>query len=299
MNCTQKTKRFHEKKRPSHYASLCIMMAIIITASFAFSRTGECGLREQRCSGPVAKKGYKFTVMAEGLPRVDNITKAGNGVIYVTLERSRGRGKVVRLTPDGKMAVILSRLNEPDGIRAANGKLYIVEESKKGRVLEYDIKKKTLRVIKKIGYIEGLIVTRKNELLLTKDRKKGKLIRLSLDGKVKVLKKGLKRPEGIVLGKNGEVFIAETSTGRILSYRGGKIKTVLTGLNNPDQLAMTSDGALLITEDDNPGRFLLYDKGRLHTIATCLSSPQGILPVEDGILVSEQGWGRILKFSRR
>ncbi len=299
MNSTERETTSSGKRRRPQGMALYIITAVIICGSFLLPLTAECGVRKAECSGPVAEKGYEFEVMATGLPSVDNLTRTPDGSIYATLERRGGRGEVVRLWPDGKSEVILTGLKRPDGIRAGNGKLFIVEEVKKGRALEYDIKDKTLRVIKRIGHLEGLAVISTNEIFVTKDRKKGKLIGLSLDGKGAVLASGLKRPEGIALGKKGELFIAETSTGRILEFRGGKIKTFLTGLNNPDQLAVTTDGALLITEDANPGRLLSYDKGRLRTIARCLSSPQGILPLEDGILVSEQGRGRVLKFTGR
>jgi len=299
MNLAKKEAEFYGNKGTGRSVALYIFIAFIICGLFVFPQRAESGPYSGECPRPVAEKGYTFTVMAEGLPRVDNLTRAGNGSIYATLELKKGQGKVVRISPDGHGEVILRGLNKPDGIRAAYGKLFIVEESKKGRVLEYDIKKKSLRTLKKIGYLEGLIIISKDELLLTRDRKKGKLLKLSLYGWVRVLAKRLKRPEGIVLGKKGEVFIAETSTGRILKYSGGKITTVVGGLNEPDQLAMSADGALLITEDQAPGRLLSYAKGRLSTIARCLSSPQGILPVEGGILVSEQGRGRVLKFTRR
>jgi len=290
---------FYGNRGPGPRLALYIFIAVFACGLFVFYRSAESGPQNGKCSGPIAENGYAVTVMAEGLPRVDNLTRAGNGYIYATLELKKGHGKVVRIGPGGHGTVILRGLSKPDGIRAAYGKLFIVEESKKGRVLEYDIKKKTLRVVKKIGYLEGLIIISKDEVLLTKDRKKGKLLHLSHDGGLTVLAKNLKRPEGIILGKKGEIFIAETSTGRILKYSKGKITTVVTGLNEPDQLAMSADGALLITEDRAPGRLLSYANKRLRTIAGCLSSPQGILPVEDGILVSEQDRGRVLKFTPR
>jgi len=276
-----------------------LMPTLIIMALFLFPRPGHCANPDNRCAAPIVGKGFTFSVFAKNLPSVDNLAEADNGSIYATLEQKKGRGKVVRIAPNGASVVIVQGLSRPDGIRRGFGKLYIVEETKKGRVLEYDIKKKTLRVIARIGYLEGLAIISKHELVVSRDRKKGKLIRVTSDGNVTVIKKKLRRPEGIVAGKNGKIYIAETATGKVLEYGGGKIKTIIKHLDNPDQLAMTSDGTLLITEDADPGRLLSYHKGKLKTIARCLSSPQGILPLEEGIFVSEQGKGRVLKFTGR
>jgi len=297
MNFSEKTAMIRAKCRPSQGRGPYILMALIISGSFLLPLTARAKGKRAGCSEPVARAGYEYTVAAVDLPSVDNLSRTRDGSIYATLERKGGRGEVVRLMPDGKSKIILTGLKRPDGIRADRGKLFIVEETKKGRVLEYDIKKKTLRVMKKIGHLEGLAVVSREELLLTEDRKKGTLLRLSPDGTVTVLLRGLIRPEGIVLGKNGEVFIAETATGKVLKFSGGKTETILRGLNNPDQLAISADGALLITEDANPGRFLSYKNSKLKTIADCLASPQGILPLPDGILVSEQRRNRVLKFT--
>ncbi len=273
---------------------------VILCGFFLFFIIQGCASSPETCGEPVAEQGYEYDVFASGLPSVDNITKTDDGMLYVTLERSRGRGQVVHLLPDGRLGeVILKGLQRPDGLRAGDGKLFIVEESKNGRLLEYDIKSKELRTLARIGHLEGLIIRSKSELIVTKDRKNGKLLSVNLEGKKHVLARGLKRPEGIVMGGDGEIYIAETSTGKILVYKNGEIKTLLSGLNKPDQLALTGDGAILITEDADPGRFLSFKNSKLTTLARCLDSPQGILPLNGAILVSEQGRGRVLRFRRR
>ncbi len=300
--CAKKAKKNKRSKAGARGPSIYILAAFIVLlfGGYLIITHGGEGLVKPTCrEGAVAEKGYAFTVLAEGLPSIDNLAMTEDGGLYATLEERGGQGKVVRILPDGKHEVILRGLNRPDGLRAAGGKLYIVEEVKKGRVIEYDLKKKSWRVIARIGHAEGLAVLPGGGLLVTRDRKKGRLFRLEPDGKKTVLQNKLKRPEGIVLGKKGEVFIAETATGRVLEFKDGTTKTILSNINNPDQLAITPDGALLITEDANPGRLLSYKNGRLSTIARCLSSPQGILPEGDSILVSEQGRGQVLKFTRR
>ena len=89
--------------------------------------------------------------------------------------------------------------------------------------------------------------------------------------------------------------IAETRTGRILSYHDGKIAVLLEGLSKPDQLAIGRDGSLWIAEDNNPGRVLCYRNGVLETIASNLASPQGLAFDDKGRLyVAEQHRHRIL-----
>ncbi len=263
----------------------------------SFSPSGNAA--EDNCAHVLTSKGYEYSVFAEGLPSVDNLTMTSDGKLYATLERGHGHGEVVRILSDGSYEVIIDGLRRPDGIRAGDGKLFIVEESKRGRVIEYDLGSKQVRVVARLPYVEGLNVISKDEVLLTEDRKKGKLISLTSEGKSHVLMRGLKRPEGIVVDSEGTVFIAETATGKVLKYSGGRLETVLDGLNKPDQLAIDGTGALLISEDSRTGRLFAYKDGKLRIIASCLRSPQGILPVRDGILLSEQSRGRVLKFRKK
>ncbi len=301
---TPRTDRPWHGKRPTLFMAAAIAFALAGGPALPANAKGHHHHHQHegsKCKGPVAGKGYSYSVLASGLPSVDNLTRTADGTLYATLERRKGRGEVVKILEDGKSEVVIRGLRRPDGLRAYHGRLFIAEESKNGPLIEYDIKTRALRVITRLGYLEGLVVLPGDEFLVTRDRKKGSLIQVSESGETTVLIRGLRRPEGIAQGKNGEVFIAETSTGKVLLFRDNRLTTLVSGLEKPDQLAVTSDGRLLITEDADPGRLLSYRDGRLSVVASCLASPQGILPLggNNGILVSEQGRDRVLKFTAR
>jgi glucose/arabinose dehydrogenase len=295
------TDRAWHAKRPLLFLAVAIAFALAGGLTLPATAKGHHHHEDSKCHGPVAGRGYSYSVVASDLPSVDNLARTADGTLYATLERKKGRGEVMKILGNGKSEVVLRGLRRPDGLRADHGRLFIAEESKDGPLIEYDIKTKTLHVITHLGYLEGLTVLPGDEFLVTRDRKKGSLIRVSESGETAVLIRGLRRPEGIAQGKKGEVFIAETATGKVLLFRDGKLTTLVSGLEKPDQLAGTSDGTRLITEDADPGRLLSYKDGRLSVVASCLASPQGILPLEgnDGVLVSEQGRDRVLKFTVR
>ncbi len=287
--------------RPLTFLGAAIALALAVGLSLPAAAKGGRHHRHEdsKCSGPAAGRGYSYSVAAAGLPSVDNLAVTADGTLYATLELKGGRGEVVRILPGGKHETVLRGLRRPDGLRADHGRLFIAEESRKGPLVEYDIKTGAAHVIARPGYIEGLAVMPGDEFLVTRDRKKGSLIEISENGETTVLIRGLRRPEGITRGKNGGLFIAETGTGKVLLFKDGRLRTVLRGLDKPDQLAAAPDGTLFITEDDDPGRLLAYKNGKLRVVARCLASPQGILVLDKGILVSEQGRDRVLKFTAR
>jgi len=272
-----------------------ILAVVLVWVPVAGRASDEAG-----CAGPRPAAGYVARgVAGSGLPRVDNLAVGPGGALYATLELGRGRGRVVRVRPGRAPETLMAGLNRPDGLVISGSLLYVVEESKKGRLMEYDLESGSARTLARLRHPEGLAVLASGSLVVSEDRRKGRLVEVGLDGTVRVLLDGLLRPEGIVVDARGGIFIAETATGRVLEYRDGRTRVVVGGLNEPDQLAIRAGGGLLITEDASPGRLLSYRRGRLETIAGCLDEPQGVVPVAGGILVSEQGRGRILLIAPR
>ena len=95
--------------------------------------------------------------------------------------------------------------------------------------------------------------------------------------------------------RDGTLVIAETATGRVISWRDGNMTVLAEDLDEPDQVRIGPDGAVWITEDAEPGRLLRFRNGSLETILSGLMAPQGIAFTAQGeILVAEQRRGRIL-----
>jgi sugar lactone lactonase YvrE len=259
-----------------------------------------CALSESRWHNGTIKvaDGYEWEVFATGLKDVDNLARTSDGLLFATLEMDSPDGELVMINDNGKATSILKSLNRPDGLRANGSKLYILEESKKGRVIEYDTKTFKERTIARFHNLEGIAIVSDEEMLLAEDRKDGRLLKLSLTGEVEVLVEKLNKPEGIAVGDDGTVYIAETKTGRILTFKHGRLEILVEGINSPDQLAIDHDGALWISEDADPGRLLRYHKGRLETIVSGLQAPQGILIDGRDILFSEQKAARIIRLTK-
>ena len=242
----------------------------------------------------VPAPGWQYRIYAEDLPRIDNIAFDRYGNLYGTLERSRGRGKLMRIgTPSHK--VILDGLNRPDGLVVVGDKLYVAEESMGGRIIELDLKTSQYRTLAQLDMAEGIEPLPGGGLVLSQDMGKGSLVHLGLDGKLTPLYPGLVRPEGLAVDRHGGIYIAETGTGRVLRLFKSRLSVMVANINKPDQLLLQSDGSLWISEDAKDGRLLRLNEGKLEVIMEHLKSPQGMVFTSDGtLLLAEQGRDRIL-----
>lgn len=140
------------------------------------------------------------------------------------------------------------------------------------------------------------------DLVISEDSINGRLLRVPRGGPnpVQIIIGGLSRPEGLVAQPNGAIVFAETATGRVLSYKDGKIHVLVQDLDKPDQVERAPDGALWITEDARSARLLRLKDGKLDTILSGLLFPQGMAFGADGtIWLAEQGRQRILAVHRK
>jgi len=239
-------------------------------------------------------EGLRWRVFQSGLQQVDNLALSPTGRLFATLERSNGAGQLVSIQ-NGQVQTLLDNLNRPDGLALAGNKLYVTEEVRQGRVLQYDIAtRKSVRLIF-LDNPEGIVVLPDGSLLVTEDLRQGRLLRLSPGRQLTVVADNLSRPEGLRRGADGTVYIAETARGRVLAYRNGKFTTVVDNLNEPDQLAIDKNGDLWIAEDADPGRILRVRNGMTDVMVRGLASPQGmVFDLRGRLYVAEQGRNRIL-----
>ena len=244
----------------------------------------------------VARPGWKFRVEAKNLSKIDNLAMADDGSVYATQEIPLRAGKVIRLDR-GKITTVVSGLSRPDGLLLRGNRLFIVEETSNGRVLEYDLSAKQLRTLAVLNHPEGIDMFPNGDLAISEDTMRGRLLRVRRDGQpsVEVIRGELKRPEGLIVGPDGAIVFAETATGRVLSWRNGEINVVVNDVTYPDQVERAPDGALWITEDVDNGRLLRFQDGTLETVLSGLRSPQGMTFGADGaVWLAERGRQRIL-----
>lgn len=250
-----------------------------------------------RAEGVKSTEGLRWHVFQTGLPRVDNLALSRTGELFATLELGGSEGQLVSIYK-GKISTLLEQLNRPDGLALSGNKLYITEEIRRGRVLLYDLRTRRTVTLAYLVNPEGIVVLPDGSLLITEDIRKGRLMRLSPTRKLTEVVGGLSRPEGIRRGTDGTVYIAETGSGRVLSYQYKKFRTIADNLNEPDQLAIDKNGDIWIAEDADPGRILRVRNGKIKVMIRGLASPQGMVFDRRGRLyVAEQGKNRILLFT--
>ena len=272
----------------SSFVLICVLAAVAIMVPAVYAETP---------SEPViAEPGWQFRVEAQNLSKIDNLVMADDGSVYATQEIPLWLGKVIRLDR-GEIITVVSGLSRPDGLLLRGNRLFIVEETANGRVLEYDLSAKKLRTLAVLNHLEGIDMFPDGDLVVSEDTMAGRLWRVRRDGQpsVEVILDELRRPEGLVIGPDGAIVFAETATSRVLSYLNGEVNVVVDGLVDPDQVEWAPDGALWITEDTDDGRLLRLKDGKIETVLSGLRSPQGIAFGGHGVVwLAERGRQRIL-----
>ena len=277
------------RKRGVSVRFLCGLAAAVIAVSAA-------GSESVTPAEVVAEAGWKYRVVTQNLPGIDNLVMAPDGSLYATQELPNGAGKVIRLRR-GEVTIVASGFSRPDGLLLRGKFLFITEEIPEGRVLEFDLASKKQRVLATLHNPEGIDTLPDGDLVVSEDSINGRLLRVRRDGAkpVEVMLGGLNRPEGLVARPDGAVIFAETATGRVLSYKSGEVNVVVDDLDEPDQVEIAPDGSLWITEDTRDGRLLRLKDGALETVLSGLRSPQGMAFGSDGsVWLAERGRQRLL-----
>ncbi len=111
---------------------------------------------------------------------------------------------------------------------------------------------------------------------------------------------GFDTPGDAVEAPNGNVFVADTGSGRVLRITGPEPadrEVVATDLAAPTGLALAADGTLFVTET-GAGRVLSIRSGREPLmVAEGLRQPEGIaLGLNGGLVVMEVGAKRLIRF---
>jgi len=277
------------RKRGVSVRFLCGLAAAVIAISAA-------GSESVTPAEVVAEAGWKYRVVTQNLPGIDNLVMAPDGSLYATQELPNGAGKVIKLRR-GEVTIVASGFSRPDGLLLRGKFLFITEEIPEGRVLEFDLASKKQRVLATLHNPEGIDTLPDGDLVVSEDSFNGRLLRVRRDGAkaAEVILGGLNRPEGLVARPDGAVIFAETATGRVLSYKSGEVNVVVDDLDEPDQVEIAPDGSLWITEDTRDGRLLRLKDGALETVLSGLRSPQGMAFGSDGsVWLAERGRQRLL-----
>ena len=103
-------------------------------------------------------------------------------------------------------------------------------------------------------------------------------------GDTTIVAEGLEELNGITRGLNGQIYVAEGGTGRLLQIDlNGKVSTMAKGLGHPTGVAVASDGSCFVSDRDG-GRVLHADDD-VDTVIDGLGSPQGLAIGNDHLFV--------------
>ncbi len=245
-------------------------------------------------SGVQSGKGWRYRVVADNLPEVDDLAVGSDGSLYATQVLAGGKGRVIRLH-HGQPEVVIDGLERPGGILLKGRQLYVTEQVNDGRIVKLNLGDGRRHVFEGLRNPEHLALLPDGDLVVTEDVLNGRLTRVSANGTTEVIASGFNGVEGLAVARDGTIFIGETGTGRVLAYKEGALNVVVDDLDAPGQIEWVPDGALWITEDSRSGRLLRLKDGVLETVLSGLISPQGISLAENGaVFVAERGRGRIL-----
>jgi len=115
-------------------------------------------------------------------------------------------------------------------------------------------------------------------------------IRVPAGWTASVLCTGIPGADGLALSRDGRLFVASETTGRVLEVAGpDSLVTVMEGLRNPEGIACDASGCLFVVEDASPGRLLVLEPGgEIRVLAEGLSYPEGVSASGDGTLLVTQ-----------
>ncbi|MBN2646041.1 MAG: hypothetical protein JXR59_11295 [Desulfuromonadaceae bacterium] len=271
-----------------------VLMALLLTLAGAAVVVGWGSYRH---FAPVtADESWQFRVFKDGIERVSALAADGDTALFVTQEFYNGKGRLLRLDPDGRTSCVLEQLSKPDGLTQFHNALVISQEGGQQPLLLMENTQVSPLFWAK--NIEG-IASDNHFIYAVEDLPRGRLLQFDPGhNQLRVLRSGLHEAEGVCVAGDGRIFYAEKESGTIKQWNpDGVDRILMSGLNQPGYLCWSDEG-LWITEDATHGArlLLLSDNGRLQVVLDHLRSAQTLLPLHNGhFLLAEQGRNRILE----
>ncbi|MBI3738614.1 MAG: SMP-30/gluconolactonase/LRE family protein, partial [Chloroflexi bacterium] len=205
---------------------------------------------------------------------------------------------------NGKVEVILSGLNEPEGmVILPDGSLVIAEQGA-NRLVRYDFANKTLQpflnlqnTTNQLG-VDGLAYDAQTETIIVPDSPNGTVLRVSVDGQsVSQIASGFARPTGAWVEADGSILVVDengNSLNRI--HRDGRIEK-LADLSIPDDVIEDTNGNIFVnTIGDNAIHLISAETHQDMILVSDIIDPQGIVFDNDGNLIAtDPGHHRLIK----
>ncbi|MFT4028124.1 MAG: gluconolaconase [Novosphingobium sp.] len=110
-----------------------------------------------------------------------------------------------------------------------------------------------------------------------------------------ILIDGLDQAYGVDIAPDGAIIVAETGTGRILSYRDGAVRTIASALDRPKGVRCAPGGAIYVTET-GAGRITKFTDSGAETVIDGMIEPQGLQLAGHMLYVVEAGRQQLVQF---
>lgn len=174
-----------------------------------------------------------------------------------------GSGKILRLSPEGKVEVVADELVEPSGLALdGRGNLYVSDHAEGGE-----------------------------------DR--GAIVRITPDGKRTVFAGGLTAPKGLAVDAEDRVYAAGFKTNVVwrIAGPGADVETFAKDVPGPAGLAFDSEGNLFVVSSTEGSLLRIDSDGGVEIVAKRLATPSDVKAAPDGgIVVCNYGGTELTRF---
>jgi sugar lactone lactonase YvrE len=285
-------------------------MRVLALALYALACAG-CGGAASPSPAPIpgltVDPSVSVSVVVSGLGTPDDVAVASDGTVYIGDEAG---GRLSAWSPaNGRLTLVASALDHPEGIVARQGLLVVCEQGKNqlSRIDPSDGSVTLFRALSnstgKLG-VDGLAFDPTNPSIVVPDSPNGTILRVSLDGRsatsipvTSARQPPFLRPTGAFVRSDGTLLVADEDGGTVvLRQADGTLQTLLTGLSLPDDVLGDDRGNVYVNSVGDGALHRL--QGTTHVkLITGLVAPHGLAFDLDGnLLVTDAGGGgRLIK----
>jgi len=249
-------------------------------------------------AAPLILNPQVFT-LADNLPGPDDLLLAADGSILLS---DVSDGTIRQYTPDGRISVVLSGLNEPEGMAFLPDGSLIIAEQGKNRLTRRDPSSGNLTPFLSLQNhtnnlgVDGILWT--GSELIVPDSPNGKILSVTPDGlTVRQIAAGFARPTGAWMESTGDLLIADENGDAVFRVSADGTFRKVADFSVPDDVIQDGSGNIFVTTlGDDAIHLLKAQTGEDVILVSGLKDPQGIIFDAGGnLIVADPGNHRLLK----